>query len=130
MRRLRFGARPAIGRLAFLTLLALPAAAWAMPVSTFLAKADALMKKGPMAVFSGDIGLLKGEMKASFAQLRAEQTAARKAGRRPDTCMPAKVGVRPDELLGYLRAIPIAQRGMPMKDALGTWMQKKHPCPA
>lgn len=25
----------------------------AMPVSTFLAKSEALMKKGPMAVFSG-----------------------------------------------------------------------------
>lgn len=116
--------------LIILALFALPGAAAAMPVSTFLAKADALMKKGPMAVFSGDIGLLKGEMKISFAQLRAEQVAARKAGRRPDSCMPAKVGVSPNELLGHLRAIPVAQRGMPMKDALGTWMQKKYPCPA
>jgi len=113
-----------------LSILVLPTAAVAMPVSTFLAKADALMKKGPMAVFSGDIGLLKGEMTTSFAQLRAEQVAARKAGRKPELCMPAKVGVRPNELLGHLRAIPAAQRRMPLKDALGTWMQKKYPCPS
>lgn len=116
--------------LAILALLMLPATAVAMPVATFLAKADALMKKGPMAVFSGDIGLLKGEMKTSFAQLRADDVAARKAGRKPASCMPAKVGVRPNELLDHLRTIPVAQRGMPMKAALGTWMQKKFPCPA
>ena len=110
--------------------VALPASATAMPVSTFLAKSEALMKKGPMAVFSGDIGLLRGEMKTSFGQLRAEQIAARKAGAKPASCMPDKVGVKPNELLGYLRSIPAAQRGMPMKDALGGWMAKKYPCPA
>lgn len=101
----------------------------AMDVATFLAKAEALMKKGPMAVFSGDIGLLKAEMKTGFTQLRSEQVAARKAGRKPASCMPAKVGVSPNELLGHLRSIPASQRGMPMKEALGSWMQKKYPCP-
>ena len=105
-------------------------AATAMPVSTFLAKSEALMKKGPMAVFSGDLGLLRSEMKTSVAQLRAEQAAARKAGRKPASCMPQKVVVRPNELLDYLRAIPAAERGMPMKEALGGWMVKKYPCPA
>ena len=105
-------------------------AAMTMPVSTFLAKSEALMKKGPMAVFSGDLGLLRGEMRTSFTQLRAEQVAARKAGRKPASCMPEKVGVNPNELLGHLRTIPAAQRGMPMKDALGGWMAKKYPCPA
>jgi hypothetical protein len=38
-----------------------PGAAYAqtMPVSTFLAKADALQKKGALALLSGDIGKLK-----------------------------------------------------------------------
>lgn len=68
-------------------------------------------------------------MKTGFTQLRAEQAAAHKAGRKPASCMPEKVGVKPDELLSYLRTILAAERGMPMKDALGGWMAKKYPCP-
>ena len=54
-----------------------PASAQSMPISEFLAKADALQKKGPMALFSGDIGKLKAEVVNSGKQLRAEQEAAR-----------------------------------------------------
>ena len=40
------------------------AGAQQMPVSTFLSKADALESKGPMALFSGDLKLLKNEVSA------------------------------------------------------------------
>lgn len=113
-----------------IVLLASPIAADAMPVSTFLAKSDALMKKGTMAVFSSDLGLLRGEVKTSFARLRAEQAAARKAGRTPASCMPAKVPVAANALLDHLRTIPAAQRGMQVKEALGGWMAQRYPCPA
>lgn len=105
-----------------------PSFGQSMPVSEFLAKADALQKKGPLALFSGDIGKLKAEVVNSGKQLRAEQTGARKAGRKPATCMPEKASVNSNELLAHLRSIPPAERGMPIKAAFADLMRKKYPC--
>ena len=116
--------------LAFL-LVALPLdAAAAMPVSTFLTKSEALMKKGPMAVFSSDLGVLKKEMQRSGGQIRAEQAAVVKAGGKPAYCLPAKASMTPNELLNHLRAIPAGQRGMPFKAAYKSFLVGKYPCSA
>jgi hypothetical protein len=106
------------------------AVAQSMPVAQFLAKAEALQKKGAMALFSGDIGLLKREIQNSGKQLRAEQNAAQKAGRKPATCMPAKASMNSNELLTHFRSIPPQRRGMPVKAGLAELMRKKYPCPA
>ena len=106
-----------------------PLFAQSMPVSQFLAKADALQKKGAMALFSGDIGKLKAEVTNSGKQLRAEQEAARKAGRKPATCIPEKANVNSTELLAHFRTIPAAQRNIPVKAAFADLMRKKYPCP-
>ena len=111
-------------------LLAAPTAASAMDAGTFLAKAEALMKKGALAMFSSDLGLLKKEMQASGGQLKAEREAAVKAGRRPDFCPPAKAAIGSDELLNHLRAIPAAQRRMPFKAAYKSFLVRKFPCRA
>ena len=102
--------------------------AQSMPVSQFLSKADALQKKGALALFSSDIGLLKREVQNSAKQLRAEQVAAQKAGRKPATCMPAKASMTSTELLGHFRSIPPAQRGMNVKAAFASFVNKKYPC--
>lgn len=107
-----------------------PACAQSMPISEFLAKADALQKKGPMALFSGDIGKLKTEVVNSGKQLRAEQEAARKAGRKSATCLPEKANVTSTELLAHFRAVPPAERGVPVKTAFAGLVRKKYPCPA
>ncbi|HZF42491.1 MAG TPA: hypothetical protein VEZ48_03705 [Sphingomonadaceae bacterium] len=104
--------------------------ATAMPVSTFLTKAEALKKKGPMALFSGDLGVLKKEMQVSGGQIKAERLAAEKAGRKPDFCPPAKASMNSDELLNHLRAIPAGQRGVPFKAAYKSFLVRKFPCPA
>jgi hypothetical protein len=114
-------------------LAALPLApAQAMDVAAFLHKADALEKKGMMALFSSDYKLLKGEVEAASGQLRAERLAAEKAGRRPAYC-PGRAagGLNSNELLAHLRTIPAAQRpGVAMKDALRDLYARKYPCPA
>jgi hypothetical protein len=116
-----------------LLLAALPLCsvnAQAMPVSQFLAKADALQKKGAMALFSSDIGKLKAEVVNSGKQLRAEQIAAQKAGRKVGYCMPErkKSSVTSNEVLGHFRSIPAAERNMPVKAAFAGLMRKKYPC--
>jgi hypothetical protein len=105
------------------------AGADAMPVSEFLAKANALKAKGIAALFSSDIGLLKNEIGGAFRQVRADDDSARKAGRRPSACLPAKASVRSDELLSYMNAIPPAQRGMSVAAAMHGFAAKKFPCP-
>lgn len=118
-----------------LLVIAVPATALqaqTMPVSTFLAKADALKKKGPMALLSSDLGLLKKEITGSAARLRAERLAAKQAGRRPAYCPPEKpAALATDELLAHFRSIPTAQGAqMPVQDALRSYFARKHPCPA
>ena len=102
--------------------------AQAMPVSQFLAKADTLQKKGAMALFSSDFRLLKREIQTSGKQLRAEQLAATKAGRKPATCMPQKAAMNSSELLAHFRSVPPEQRNIPVKTALAGLMRKKYPC--
>ncbi len=89
-----------------------------MPVSDFLTRAEALKKKGVMAIVSKDFGVFKAQIQNSGKQLRAEQNEAAKAGRKPATCMPKKASFGPDELLGHLRSIPPQQRSMSIKPAL------------
>ncbi|HEY0131355.1 MAG TPA: hypothetical protein VGB57_08110, partial [Allosphingosinicella sp.] len=65
-------------------------AAQAMDVATFLIKADALEKKGMLALMSSDYKLLMGEIRSQGAALRAERLAAERAGRKGAYCPPAK----------------------------------------
>lgn len=116
-----------------LFLISAPAAALraqTMPVTTFLAKADALKKRGPLALFSSDYGKLKAEVNNSAKALGAEQLAARKAGRKPDTCMPKKISIGTDELLSHFRTLPRSQQGVSVKAAFTSFANKKYPCPS
>jgi len=123
-------------RIAFALLVAaLPATALqaqTMPVSTFLAKANALKSKGALAVFSGDLKLLKAEVNNSAKAYGNDVKAARKAGKLTHSCPPAgtKLSMNSDELLGYFNSIPPAQRNMSVKTAFYGLMKKKFPCPA
>ena len=125
MRKIAFG----------LLIAALPATALhaqAMPVSTFLAKAEALKKKGPLALLSGDLKLLKSELQNSVVALRAENRAAKAAGRKPAFCPPeGKASLNSGEVLSHFQSIPAAQRPrMRVREATRSLMATKYPCPA
>lgn len=111
-------------------VMAAPTSAQTMPLGDFLARADALQAKGAMALFSKDIGRLKGEVRAAGKQIRAEQAADQKAGRKPATCLPAegKASVTSTEILAHFRAIPAARRGMSVKQAFASFARKRFPC--
>lgn len=119
--------------LAMLLLTTLPAGAanaQNMPASTFLQKAEALKKKGAMALLSSDMGLLKKEMTGAANALRAERLAAQKAGRKPAFCPPAKAaGMGADEIIGHFQSIPAPERArMTSRDGFRTLLAKKYPC--
>lgn len=119
--------------LMFAAIAALAAtAADAMTVKTFVEKADALEKKGVMALMSSDFRLLKKEVETAGAALRAERLAAQKAGRRPAYCPTDKAGgLSSNELLAHFRAIPPQQRERTeVKDGLRSLLARKFPCRA
>jgi hypothetical protein len=101
-----------------------------MPVATFLAKADALKKRGPLALLSSDYGRLKAEVNNSAKALGAEQFAARKAGRKPATCMPKSISIGTDELLEHFRSISRAQPGSSVQAAMLSFVNNEYPCRA
>ena len=113
----------------FLALLPLSAAS-AMDVATFLQKADALEKKGMMALFTSDYKLLKAEVVKSSEALRAERLAAKAAGKPQAYCpTPGGKGLGSDEILRTFRTIPPAQRArVDVKTALRALLVKKYPC--
>jgi hypothetical protein len=112
-------------------LLIVPAAAPAMPVQTFLAKANALKSRGPLALFSGDLKLLTNQIKADFAQLRSERLAAQAAHRPTAFCPPAPgVKLTDKDILGAMQAIPAASRPVTdTRDVLRAYMAQRFPCP-
>lgn len=99
-----------------------------MNVATFLAKADALRAKGPAALFSSDLKLLKSEGEAAGADYRARLNAERAAGR-PSSCPPKGTKVSSDKLLSFLRSYPEHVRPRTsMKQAMGDFFARTYPC--
>ena len=117
--------------LAGLALVAVPfASASAMPVSTFLTKADALQKKGAMAVLSKDLRLLMNQIKQDAGDLKTANQAAVAAGKPKAYCTPAGgVKLSNRDILEAMRAVPPAQRAATStRDALRTYFAKRWPC--
>jgi hypothetical protein len=117
--------------LAAAVLALLPVAALqAMPVETFLQKAEALQRRGILALASSDYRLLRGEVQTATAALRAERQAAQRAGRQPAYCPPQQGGsLTPADILGHFRTIPAPQRArMEVRDGLRTLLARRFPC--
>ena len=104
-------------------------AAQAMDVATFLTKAEALQKKGVMALMSSDYKLLKREIETHAVTLRAEREAAVRARRKAAFCPPGKVSLNSGEIVSAFRTVPAAQRPrVEVKDALRALLARKYPC--
>jgi hypothetical protein len=114
---------------AAVALLMIPAAAPAMPVQTFLAKANALKSKGPLALLSGDYKLLMNTIKADAGALRNEREAAKAAGRKPPYCPPGPITMGSSEIMRVMQAVPAAERPRTdTRDALRGHFARRFPC--
>jgi hypothetical protein len=117
-----------------LALLAAAAAqATSLSVADLLAKADSLQRKGVLAMFSSDVGLIKAEAKLDLDAFGAELIAATKAHRALPACPPKlgdafKFTFTSDEVLQFYRSIPPQRRSMSSKDGFAAFMAKKYPC--
>ncbi len=107
-----------------------PVVAQNMPVNDFLAKADALGKQGALAVFSGDIKLLKAEIANSGHAWRDDMKAEAAAHKPPSSCPPPPpLALNSGEILKSFRSIPADQRAhMTVKTAFVRLVTGRYPC--
>ena len=116
--------------LILLAALTFSSGATAMPVSTFLGKAEALKKKGPLALFSGDLKLLTNQIKGDAGKIREERLGAKAAGRAPAFCPPdSGAKLNDKDVLIAMEAVPAADRARTdTKTALRAFMARRYPC--
>lgn len=108
-----------------------PAFAQTMPLSAFLVKAAALEAKGPFALMSSDLPIIKNEVKSSMINYRAMINAQKAAKKPAHSCPPEKGKLDSDEMMASLRAVPVAQqKSLTVQAALFAMMKKRYPCPA
>lgn len=104
-------------------------AASAMTVQEFLTTASRI-PQNPTAMLRSDTRRLIREFEGAVRTVRAEQAAARQAGRKPPTCMPERVSFSPGAILGRFNSIPANRRNISVTQAMREWMAERHPCPA
>ena len=105
-------------------------AVYAMPAPMFLERATALIKRGPMAIFSSDLGLLKQEATIAGKALRAERLSLEAAHRPASYCPPPGASMMgPREMVAGIGAIPASLlQPMDVKDAMRHVLSQKYPC--
>lgn len=114
-------------------LLSIPghAAPGDMSVAEFLTRTEALQERGALAMFSSDLGVLRGEVEASSTAYRARLAADRQAGRPADSCPPpaGSARINSDDLLRHMRTYPSARRStLTVREAIADMMRRKYPC--
>lgn len=112
-----------------LLVFATPAAAATMTVATFVTKAEALKKKGPLALFSGDLKLLINQVKADSAELRAENQALAGGGKQKVYCTSADFKMDEEEIMRAMTSVPAPKRpATSTKQALRDHLARRFPC--
>ncbi len=114
-----------------LTPVAASGAAAPGTAQNFLDRVNVLKKRGPMALFSGDIGRLKKEANAAGKSIADDRIARAKVGRPPLYCSASpRAELGQNEFLSGLEMIPAAERArLPLKDAMLRILARKYPCP-
>ncbi len=118
-------------RVAACAALSVSAAAGAMPVDQFVAKADALRAKGFGALFSSDYAYLSDAIKADAAALKVERETATAAHRTPAYCPPGPLKMGSGEIMAVMQAVPVAERSRTdTRDTLRAYFASRFPCRA
>jgi len=67
-------------------------------------------------------------MNGSIEAAREEEARARSGGRTPPFCIPGRTGISPDDFITRMRAVPAAQQGQTVNQAVRVWMIQEFPC--
>lgn len=111
----------------------LPAHASAAPsgsVAHFLARAEPLMRLGPLALASPEASRLKAEVIHVARLYKSRNDAMRRSGEPRKSCPPASGDMEPDQWLDHLRSYPVQMRPhIRLSTAFEQLMEKHFPCP-
>jgi len=107
------------------------ASAQSMNAETYYKRANALIAKGPLAMFSrGEIKALLAEAKNAGKAAHDQRIASIAAGKPQRACPPAKASMGSDEFMKRLGAIPQPERGrITMTEAMTRITIARFPCP-
>lgn len=112
------------------SVIAAPAAAQSMSAETFYQRAQALKKKGPLALFNKkEINALMSEGKAAGMAAGEREKALRAKGKR-SYCEPnGKARLSSDDVMGTLGRMGAAERRrIDMTEAMHRAMVARYPC--
>lgn len=100
-----------------------------MTVATFLSKADALAAKGPLAVFSPDLSLLKNEVMYAGQTYRHQLKADVAEGRPASSCPPAHAPFTSDDVIAQMKTYPVGVRQhVTVVTSVADLFRKRYPC--
>lgn len=100
-------------------------------VAHFLARAEPLMRLGPLALASPEASRLKAEVVHIARLYKSRNDAQRRGGQPRKSCPPASGDMEPEQWLDHLRSYPAPSRAyISLSTAFEQLMEKHFPCPA
>ncbi len=102
-----------------------------MSVAAFLARANNIMRLGPLAAVTPEAYRLKNEVIATAKRYKARIDAQQRAGHKTSSCPPDTGTLTPEEWLAHLNSYPASVRGkLSVYRAFDALMKKRYPCPS
>lgn len=100
-----------------------------MTVAQFLDIGSDIPRNRAAAMLRSDTRQLVGVATGAVRQVKAEQAAAERAGRRPTTCIPSSgTGITPEALVARFEGMPTGRRNITVTQAVRDWMAERYPC--
>lgn len=84
--------------------------------------------RDPSALLRPSVRRAANALQGAFEAARAEEGAARRAGRTPPFCLPERIRLSPDEIVARMRAVPAARQNQTLNQAVRSWMVERYPC--
>lgn len=101
-----------------------------MTISSFLAKADALQAKGPLAALSSDLAVLRNEVNGAAQAYRVQLRNETVQGR-PSSCPPPRAPFTSRDVLAQMQTYPSSLRPRTtVAMAVADLFRKSYPCRA
>lgn len=113
-----------------LALLVLPGAASAQAQMTVreFNQIAAAAPRDASALLRPSVRRAASAMEGAFGSARAEEATARRAGRTPPFCIPARTNISPTDVMRRMAAVPAERQNQSVTQAVRTWMVERFPC--
>lgn len=108
--------------------IAVPAAAQAQMTVREFNQIAADAPRDASAFLRPSVRRAASAMEEAFKAARAEEAAARRAGRTPPFCIPARTNISPNDVVRRMAGIPASRQNQSLTQAVRAWMVERFPC--